>query len=89
MASGIYPLAGSSIVIENLAAQLCKTGVEVTIGALVFKRTPPNGSYNVATIPMGNALKLGRFLEKFDVIHNHHPLTNYFAAKMLARPRRT
>jgi glycosyltransferase involved in cell wall biosynthesis len=79
MASGIYPLAGSSIVIENLAAQLCKKGVEVTIGALIFKRTPPNGPYNVATIPMGNALKLRRFLEEFDVIHNHHPLTNYLA----------
>lgn len=79
MASGIYPLAGSSIVIENLAAQLCKKGVEVTIGALIFKRTPPNSLYNVATIPVGNALKLRRFLEKFDVIHNHHPLTNYLA----------
>jgi glycosyltransferase involved in cell wall biosynthesis len=79
MASGIYPLAGSSIVIENLAAQLCKAGVEVTIGALIFKRTPPNSLYNVATIPVGNALKLRRFLEKFDVIHSHHSITNYLA----------
>jgi len=38
MASGNYPLAGSSIVIENLAGQLCKAGVEVTIGALLFTR---------------------------------------------------
>jgi glycosyltransferase involved in cell wall biosynthesis len=79
MASGIYPLAGSSIVIENLADRLGKKGVEVTIGALIFKRTPPNGPYNITPIPMSNALKLRRYLKKFDVVHNHHPLTNYLA----------
>jgi glycosyltransferase involved in cell wall biosynthesis len=79
MSSGIYPLAGSSIVIENLAKNLCKTGIEVTIGALRFKRFPPKVAYDVAKIPVGNVLKLARFLKKFDVIHNHHPLTNYLA----------
>lgn len=79
MASGIYPLAGSSMVIENLANQLCKVGVEVTIGALIFKRTPHPGPYNITSIPVGNVLKLRRFLEGFDVVHSHHAITNYLA----------
>lgn len=79
MMSGLYVLGGSSIVIENLADQLCKRGVEVTIGALLFKRFPPKGAYEVAAIPVGNILKLKRFLENFDIIHNHHPITNYLA----------
>ena len=77
--SGIYPLAGSSIVIENLANKLCAAGVDVTVGALFFKRTPPSHHYNVAKLPIGNVFKLRRFLGTFDVIHNHHPLTNYLA----------
>jgi glycosyltransferase involved in cell wall biosynthesis len=77
--TGIYALAGPSIVIENLADQLGKRGVEVTIGALKFKRIPPNGAYNVRTLPVYNALKLNRFLDDFDIVHNHHPIMNYLA----------
>lgn len=79
MLSGIYPLAGSSIVIENLANNLCDAGVDVTLGALFFKRTPPNDLYDVTRLPITNVLKLRKFLGSFDVIHNHHPLTNYLA----------
>jgi glycosyltransferase involved in cell wall biosynthesis len=79
MVSGIYPLAGSSIVIENLAAQLCKKGVDVTIGALAFKRIPPNEDYNVTMLPVYNLLKLKKFLDTFDIVHSHHPLANYLA----------
>jgi len=79
MTAGIYTLAGPSIVIENLADQLGKKGVAVTIGALKFKRVPPNGVYNVRTLPVYNALKLKRFLDNFDVVHSHHPITNYLA----------
>lgn len=79
MTAGIYTLAGSSIVIENLADQLGKRGVEVTIGALKFKRIPPNGAYNVRTLPVYNALKLNRSLDDFDIVHNHHPIMNYLA----------
>jgi len=77
MTTGIYALAGPSIVIENLADQLCKKGVEVTIGALIFKRTPPNGAYSVSTIPVYNISKLRRFLDNFNIVHNHHPIMNY------------
>ena len=79
MMAGLYALGGASIVIENLADHLCKRGVEVTIGALTFKRIPPNGAYNVRTLPVYNALKLKRFLDDFDVVHSHHALTNYLA----------
>ena len=77
MATGIYGLAGPSIVIENLANQLGKKGVDVTIGASIFKRTPPPGAYNVSTIPIGNFPKLPKFIELFDIIHCHHPILNY------------
>jgi len=79
MTSGFYALGGASIVIENLADQLGKKGVDVTIGALTFKRTPPDGAYNVSTLPVYNALKLKRFLDSFDIVHNHHSITNYLA----------
>lgn len=79
MMSGLYVLGGSSIVIENLADQLCKRGVEVTIGALKFKRIPPNGADSVSTVPVHNVSKLKRFLDDFDIVHNHHPITNYLA----------
>ena len=77
MATGIYGLAGSSIVVENLANQLGKKGVDVTIGAARFKRTPPLGAYDVSAIPISNFPKLLRFLESFDIIHCHHPVLNY------------
>jgi len=77
--AGRYVLSGASTVIENLADQLGKKGLEVTIGALSFKRTPPNGHYNVKTINLHNISKLKRFLNSFDILHNHHPLTNYLA----------
>jgi glycosyltransferase involved in cell wall biosynthesis len=77
MATGIYDLAGSSIVVENLAKQLSKKGVDVTIGASMFKRIPPAGPYSVCKIPLGNLLKLPKFLNSFDVIHCHHPILNY------------
>lgn len=79
MTAGIYALAGPSIVIENLADQLGKRGVEVTIGALNFKRIPSNGAYNIRTLPVYNALKLKRSLDDFDIVHNHHPIMNYLA----------
>jgi len=79
MMSGNYPLAGSSIVIENLADKLGKKGLDVTIGALHFKRIPPKGNYNVRTIKLHNISKLKRFLNSFDILHSHHPLTNYLA----------
>jgi len=79
MASSFYVLGGSSIVIENLTDQLSKRGIEVTIGALAFKRFPPNGNHYVRTLPVHNPLKLKKFLDKFDVVHSHHPITNYLA----------
>lgn len=77
--SSFYVLGGSSIVIENLADQLSKSGVDVTIGALAFKRVPSNGDYDVKSLPVYNPLKLKRFLDTFDIVHSHHPLTNYLA----------
>ncbi|MGA3059155.1 MAG: glycosyltransferase family 4 protein [Candidatus Bathyarchaeia archaeon] len=77
MATGIYGLAGSSIVIENLAKQLVKKGEDVTIGAVRFKRPPLPGAYQVSTIPIGDLPKLSSFIESFDIIHCHHPVLNY------------
>jgi glycosyltransferase involved in cell wall biosynthesis len=79
MAVGFYSLGGFSTVIENLADQLGKMGIEATIGALAFKRIPPKASYNISTLPVHNASKLKRFLSSFDIVHNHHPITNYLA----------
>jgi len=79
MTAGIYALAGPSIVIENLADQLGKRGVDVTIGALMFKRVPPKGAYDISAIPMSNVLKLKKFLDGFDIVHNHHPIMNYLS----------
>ena len=79
MMAGRYVLGGASTVIENLADQLGKKGVEVTIAALSFGRIPPSGTYEVKTLPVYNISKLKRFLDGFDVVHNHHPLTNYLA----------
>jgi len=75
----IYKLSGSSIVMENLAEQLGRKGIDVTIGAFKFNRIPPKGKYRVETIPFFNLLKLRRFLNSFDILHSHHPLTNYLA----------
>jgi len=79
MTAGFYSLGGSSIVIENLADQLSKQSIDVTIGALQFKRIPPDGDYHVMKLPVYNLLKLKRIVEGFDIIHNHHPITNYLA----------
>jgi len=79
MTAGFYSRGGSSIVIENLANQLTEQGTEVTIGALAFKRFPPGGNHQVMTLPVYNPLKLKRIIEDFDIVHNHHPLTNYLA----------
>jgi len=77
MTAGIYGSSGSSIVIENLADQLGKRGIEVTIGSLKFNRTPPNGAYDVTVLPVYDVSKLRRFLNNFDIVHNHHPIMNY------------
>jgi len=79
MAAGVYSLGGASTVIENLADKLSKKGVDVTIGALKFKRTPSKAGCSVSTLPLHNVSKLKRFLNSFDVVHNHHPITNYLA----------
>lgn len=79
MTAGLYALGGASMVIENLADELGKRGVDVTIGALMFKRVPPKGAYDVSVIPMGNVLKLKKFLDGFDIVHNHHPIINYLS----------
>jgi glycosyltransferase involved in cell wall biosynthesis len=76
MATGHYVLSGASTVIENLASGLSKKDVDVTIGALMFKRIP-SGPYEVSRIPIGNMSRLRRFLEKFDIVHSHHPIMNY------------
>ena len=77
--AGRYVMGGASTVIENLADQLGKKGVEVTIGALTFGRIPAPGAYEVKTLPVYNISKLKRYLNSFDIVHNHHPLTNYLA----------
>jgi len=77
--AGRFVLSGASTVIENLAEQLGKKGVDVTIAALSFGRIPPSGTYEVKTLPVYNISKLKRFLDSFDVVHSHHPLTNYLA----------
>ena len=79
MMAGRYVLGGASTVIENLADQLGKKGVDVTIAALSFGRIPPNGAYEVRTLPVHNISKMKRFLDGFDIVHNHHTLTNYLA----------
>ncbi|MFX0184211.1 MAG: glycosyltransferase family 4 protein [Candidatus Hodarchaeota archaeon] len=72
-------MGGASTVIENLANQLGKKGVDVTIGALTFERIPPHGAYKVKTLPVYDISKLKRFIDGFDIVHNHHPVTNYLA----------
>ena len=79
MTAGFYALGGASTVIENLADQLGKRGVEVTIGALTFNGVLPKGAYNVSKLPIHNVSKLKRFLDHFDIVHSHHPLVNYLA----------
>jgi len=79
MMAGRYVIGGASTVIENLADQLGKKGADVTIGALTFGRIPAPGAYEVKTLPVYNISKLKRFLNSFDIVHNHHPLTNYLA----------
>lgn len=79
MSAGFYGTGGFSTVMEKLADRLVETGHEVTIGALLFRHFPLKGAYEVVTIPVGNVLRLRRFLDDFDVVHNHHPITNYLA----------
>lgn len=79
MTAGLYALGGTSIVIENLADKLGKRDVDVTIGALKFRRIPPKGVYSVSTLPIYDVSKLKGFLDDFDIVHNHHPITNYLA----------
>jgi glycosyltransferase involved in cell wall biosynthesis len=79
MSTGQYYTSGFSTVIEALAEKLGKSGHDVAIGALSFKRLPQKSTYRIETIPIGNVFKLKRFLENFDVIHNHHPITNYLS----------
>jgi len=79
MSAGLYDISGFSTVMEKLAGKLVERDHEVTIGALFFRSFPLKGGYEVVTIPVGNILKLRRFLGDFDVVHNHHPITNYLA----------
>jgi glycosyltransferase involved in cell wall biosynthesis len=79
MCAGFYDVGGFATVMEQLANRLVEKGHAVTIGALWFRRFPPKGAYDVAKIPVSNPLKLRRFLEKFDIIHSHHAITNYLA----------
>jgi len=79
MTAGRYILGGASTVIENLADQLGKKGVDVTIAAFSYGRIPPNGAYEVRTLPVHNISKIKIFFNGFDIVHNHHPLTNYLA----------
>jgi len=79
MTAGVYALAGPSIVIENLAEQLCKKGNEVTLGAFTFQRVPPKAKYNVSKLPVYSPLRLRTFLQKFDIVHNHHPVMNFLS----------
>jgi len=79
MMVGLYSFGGFSTVIENLSTELCRRGVKVTIGAMLFKRFPSEGPYNTKTILLNDKLRSGRSFEDFDIIHNHHAITNYFA----------
>jgi glycosyltransferase involved in cell wall biosynthesis len=77
--AGFYDVGGFSTVMEKLANKLAKNGHNVTIAALMFKHFPSKGLYDVTKLPLSNCFKLIRFLKKFDIIHNHHPITNYLA----------
>src|SRR3990170_5547062 len=79
MSAGFYDIGGFSTVMEKLADKIVEKGHEVTIGALKFKQFPSKGAYQVAKIPVDNIFKLRHFLEDFDIIHNHHSITNYLA----------
>ena len=77
--TGIYRLSGTTTVIENLADQLGKKGVNVTISALKYLRIPPSGNYKVIKLPKNNLSKLFNTINSYDIMHNHHPIMNYFA----------
>lgn len=79
MCAGFYDVSGFSTVMEQLANKLVEKGHNVTIGALWFRLFPSKGLYSVSSIPVGNIVKLRRFLDKFDIIHSHHAITNYLA----------
>lgn len=79
MTASRYAMEGASTVINNLASQFSKQNIDVTIGALSFTRPLQYGRYSFCALPVYNALKLTRFLDGFDIIHNHHSLTNYLS----------
>ena len=79
ISAGFYGVGGFSTVMAQLGNTLVEKGHDVTIGALWFRRFPSKSVYNVSSIPVGNLVKLRRFLDKFDVIHSHHFVTNCFA----------
>ena len=79
MVKGLYGISGSTTVLEKLSEYLLKRGVDVTVGALKFKRQPP---IKVKTLNIGippNVRTLKNLLQDFDIIHNHHPIMNYLA----------
>jgi glycosyltransferase involved in cell wall biosynthesis len=79
MCAGFYDIGGFSIVMERLASALIGKGHDITIGAVHFRNFPHKGLHDVVRIPVGNVLKLRRFLEDFEVVHSHHTITNYLA----------
>jgi len=79
MVSGLYTVGGSSTVIDNLAINLAKKGIDVTIGALKFDKNPPKGIHSTNMLNVNSFLKLRQFLGNFDIVHSHHAITNYLA----------
>ena len=77
MTVGFHAMGGSYTVVENLCNKLSKKGISVTIGALSFKNVPPKRSFSYTVIPIGDVLRLTKLLNSFDIVHNHHPITNY------------
>jgi len=68
-------LSGHGSVINNFCIGLEKIGFKTSIGAFSFQNNPPNGIEKIY-------LKLSNFKNiinssSFDIIHNHHVLTNY------------
>jgi len=78
MLAGYFKAGGSPSVMQRLAFNLTKKGHNVTLGALRFKTYPCSTPYDWVVLPR-NIANLKRFLESFDIIHNHHPLTNYLS----------
>lgn len=79
MMTGLYGVGGSPAVIGNLAKHLSRKGVKVTIAAFKFKDFVVNEEYYVTRLPINHVLQLRRFLNDFDILHSHQPITNYLA----------